>query len=35
MYINLKSSIYFVGSQVNLGSYVVVVSQIIILIQPL
>ena len=35
MYINLKPSIYFVGSQVNLGSYGVVVSQIIILIQPL
>ena len=35
MYINLKPSIYFVGSQVNLGSYGVVVGQIIILIQPL
>ena len=30
MYISLKPSIYFVGSQVNLGSYGVVVGQIII-----
>ena len=35
MYISLKPSIYFVGSQVNVGSYGVVVGQIIILIQPL
>ena len=34
MYISLKPSIYFEGSQVNLVSYGVVVGQIIILIQP-